>query len=517
MGDLLTQSGLQISSSKLSLLWIYHNLLREANPLLNLTRIHNFENMVRKHYIDSLLVAEILRTNNISLPDCLIDIGSGPGLPGIPLAICLPNIRFILAESRQLRGDFLQKVVDTLGLKNVRVQVGSVSQAHCPEISGAITRALEKMSTTLRRLVLGLEVSGLVIFMKGPRCTDEIQEVSNFNMPYKLILDHHYCLPHSQDQRRLVVWQRLESSILLTDPNSKPYSTNDETIPHEIIEKLHKISGAVWVKSSDNKRFKLAHSLRYSRHVKKNNQSLICGKKLVTEFLKKFPGRCRGLFYPESFVKEENLEELQKTDIPITIFSGQLFSEIDFMGTGPPILLIDVFPLPIWEAVEQTLSDKLPGSETVQLPLTLFLPLGNPENLGAILRSCAAFPIVKAIVLLEEASHPYHPRAIRAAAGHCFSLPLYQGPSLTDFLSLCSQKISRHDGDDFLFALDTKGEDIAKVKLPHHMALLMGSEGQGLPTRLPLRRLSIPTAEAIDSLNASVSLAIALYVLSHRF
>ena len=63
-------------------------MLRAANAELNLTRIHNFENMVLKHYVDSLLVLKF-----VELPSPLIDMGSGPGLPGIPLKIARPGRR----------------------------------------------------------------------------------------------------------------------------------------------------------------------------------------------------------------------------------------------------------------------------------------------------------------------------------------------------------------------------------------------------------------------------------------
>ncbi len=79
-------------------------MLRSANTQLNLTRIHNFENMVLKHYADSLLVLKF-----IELPSPLIDMGSGPGLPGVPLAIARPASRIILAEPRRAPPNFSTK------------------------------------------------------------------------------------------------------------------------------------------------------------------------------------------------------------------------------------------------------------------------------------------------------------------------------------------------------------------------------------------------------------------------
>src|SRR5665213_1091777 len=94
--------GVHLSPAQYDQLWAYHQMLRKANAELNLTRIHNFENMVLKHYVDSLLVLD-----HIELPAPLIDMGSGPGLPGIPLKIARPEVPMILAEPRGVRADFL--------------------------------------------------------------------------------------------------------------------------------------------------------------------------------------------------------------------------------------------------------------------------------------------------------------------------------------------------------------------------------------------------------------------------
>ncbi len=113
---ILKRCGITLDRRQLDLLWRYHRMLREANARLNLTRIHNFENMVLKHYVDSLLVLRFAE-----LPSPLIDMGSGPGLPGIPLKIARPEVRMILAEPRGTRADFLGEVRDQLGLDGVEV------------------------------------------------------------------------------------------------------------------------------------------------------------------------------------------------------------------------------------------------------------------------------------------------------------------------------------------------------------------------------------------------------------
>src|SRR3954449_3596817 len=114
--SLLRGCGILLTSSQYDALWSYHAMLREANAELNLTRIHNFENMVLKHYVDSLLVLKFE-----DLPSPLLDMGTGPGLPGIPLKIARPELAMILAEPRGARAEFLREVTARLGLERVEV------------------------------------------------------------------------------------------------------------------------------------------------------------------------------------------------------------------------------------------------------------------------------------------------------------------------------------------------------------------------------------------------------------
>ena len=98
---------------------------------MNLTRIHHFENMVLKHYVDSLLVLKFGE-----LPSPLLDMGSGPGLPGVPLKIARPGVSMILAEPRGARAEFLG---GGLGQAPVGQRRGLPREDH-PEIHPEIRR-----------------------------------------------------------------------------------------------------------------------------------------------------------------------------------------------------------------------------------------------------------------------------------------------------------------------------------------------------------------------------------------
>jgi 16S rRNA (guanine527-N7)-methyltransferase len=95
------RTSLPLSEQQYKQLWLYHTLLREKNAQYDLTRIYQFDSMVQKHYIDSILVAKLLHWQ---LPSPILDIGTGAGLPGIPLKIACPETAFILAEGRHRSG-----------------------------------------------------------------------------------------------------------------------------------------------------------------------------------------------------------------------------------------------------------------------------------------------------------------------------------------------------------------------------------------------------------------------------
>ncbi len=113
---MINACGIVLSAAQYDRLWAYHRLLRAANAELNLTRIHNFESMVLKHYVDSLLILKFAE-----LPSPLIDLGSGPGLPGIPLKIARPEIEMILAEPRGRGPSSSRRSASELRLEGIEV------------------------------------------------------------------------------------------------------------------------------------------------------------------------------------------------------------------------------------------------------------------------------------------------------------------------------------------------------------------------------------------------------------
>src|SRR4051812_38207650 len=164
--------------------------------------------MVLKHYVDSLLVLKF-----VELPSPLIDMGSGPGLPGIPLKIARPEVQMILAEPRGARAEFLSEVCNELRLQGVEVYPRKIGPSFPGRVQGVITRAVGSVAETLERVAECLVAGGKMIFMKGPECDHEIavarQQYANL---FRLTADRAYAIPGTPHQRRLLVYERQQSA-----------------------------------------------------------------------------------------------------------------------------------------------------------------------------------------------------------------------------------------------------------------------------------------------------------------
>jgi 16S rRNA (guanine(527)-N(7))-methyltransferase RsmG len=467
MDMLLNRSGIRLSPLQLNQLWTYHTLLRQYNLQLNLTRIHNFSNMVLKLYVDSILPSRL-----IDLPTLLMDLGSGPGMPGIPLKIACPHLEIYLAESRRKRVDFLKMAVNRIQLKNVSVIGGSVSSRFETPVQGIITRAVEDIKLTLDRISGCLESGGLAVFMKGPGCDLEVREANDkFKSQFQLLHNIDYRIPNTSHERRLVVFQRID------EPMREKRTKAMNQYPYSAIE------------SEQNNIFKDLKKLLSGRGIKKHQMALISGPKQVSEILRDFPKQC------EAWISMHNQPPPSHAPSHMKWYqlSGPLFKIIDVAGTDAPMLLVKIPAIPQWMP-----SDGFPEG------CNLMIPFQDPENVGAVIRSAVAFG-VRNIILLSESAHPYHPKSLRASGGAVLRVNLLDGPALKDIPESLQ-----------IIALSPEGKNIATSDFPKAFGLLPGIEGSGLPDHLRGRAVSIPIRKQVESLNAATAAAIALYIWSQK-
>ena len=114
--DSLDKLKIQYNDEQIEQFRSYYELLTEWNKKINLTAITGYEDVVRKHFIDSILICSLLDLNKDIR---IIDVGTGAGFPGIPIKILNPDCRIVLLDSLNKRVRFLETVVDELGLDNV--------------------------------------------------------------------------------------------------------------------------------------------------------------------------------------------------------------------------------------------------------------------------------------------------------------------------------------------------------------------------------------------------------------
>ncbi|MCU0605767.1 MAG: class I SAM-dependent methyltransferase [Desulfobacterales bacterium] len=311
MDAVLQACGIRLSPAQLRQLWAYHTLLREGNADLNLTRVRNFDNMVLKLYADSMLPADFME-----LPSPLLDLGTGPGMPGIPLKIYRPRLEVILAESRGNRVAFLDRALDRLGLEGIRA-VGSRITARFEEpVAGVITRAVETIGATLARVAGCLARDGLVIFMKGPHCAEEISEANaRFAEAYSLVSDRPYGIPGTRHARRLVVYRRLDEPL---------YSRRARAMQGRPVRTIA---------SGQNPVFKDLKRTLTGRGVRKTGQALVSGRKLVDEILAAHPDVCRGWVSRHDQPPPDSAAQLPWVQLP-----PELLRELDVFGTHAPAI-----------------------------------------------------------------------------------------------------------------------------------------------------------------------------------
>jgi RNA methyltransferase, TrmH family len=227
---------------------------------------------------------------------------------------------------------------------------------------------------------------------------------------------------------------------------------------------------------------------------------LVHGFKVARDLIAKGSLRPRTLIARESFSFEKSkaVAELFQTRFPEAVtrlvLTDALFNEVDPFGVPDIIVAFDRPTLPFW-----TLANA--GAETEPM---LIVATQNPANLGACLRSAAAFGLRK-VVCLKESASPFHPRTVRGSVGTVFNLELFRGPSIHEVTKPNSEISNR------LVALHMEGTALQSFQWPAAPLILIGEEGQGVPDSFTGQRVKIPMQADVESLNAAVSAGIALY------
>ena len=362
---------------------------------------------------------------------------------------------------------------------------------------------------------------------------------------FRLVRDAHYSIPATPHERRLVIMERLAGAPTVAAPRrpapavgepagddarvtddlhealaelaawDRPDDADDSfeaefepafepefepvpAVPSEApgtprLPAVHDPSGRELrdIVSATNPTYKLLRAVLSGRGVRKHQRALLAGSRPILEVVRDFPDRALAWITP-------GVSPAPPGDAPASLgwfrMSPPLFREVDASGTGGPLLLIHVPALEPWD--DAAWPDGC----------TLFLPFQDPENVGAAVRTAAAFGVAQ-VVLLREAANPFHPRSVRAAGSALLRVPLRRGPSIHDFDPRGAP----------VLALSPGGEDVAGCSFQERFGLLVGLEGPGVPERWRTgSAIAVPMAPGSESLNAAAATAIVLYLWNRQ-
>lgn len=160
----LLQPFIQLDESRLSTISTYIDLLLKWNARINLTAIREPNEIVQRHFGESLFAAKYLLEQK--LPQTAIDLGSGAGFPGVPFAMLATEVQVTLIESRQKKATFLKELVHALGLKNVKV-FRDRAENYPNTADLVMLRAVEKFDYALPMAVRLAKAGGRVALMIG--------------------------------------------------------------------------------------------------------------------------------------------------------------------------------------------------------------------------------------------------------------------------------------------------------------------------------------------------------------
>lgn len=204
--------GVEISQKQAEQFYTYMELLLEWNEKMNLTAITDPEEVILKHFIDSLTIIPYLKE-----ADTVLDIGTGAGFPGIPLKILEENKKFTLLDSLNKRIIFLQTVITELELKNIQAIHGRAEEfvSKKREAYDIVTsRAVARLNVLLEYMLPFVKVGGRCICMKSFEIEEELKEAKKAIeiLGGEIEKIDEITLPNTDIKRKIVVIKKVKNT-----------------------------------------------------------------------------------------------------------------------------------------------------------------------------------------------------------------------------------------------------------------------------------------------------------------
>ena len=168
--------GIELSDEQLEQFLTYYEMLIEKNKVMNLTAITEFDEVLEKHFEDSL---SLIQAVDLEKSQAVIDLGTGAGFPGIPLKIAFPNLQITLADSLNKRILFLDDVIRELGLTGIdtvhgRAEDLAKNSDYREKFDLCVSRAVANLSTLSEYCLPFVKIGGKFISYKAGECDEEV-------------------------------------------------------------------------------------------------------------------------------------------------------------------------------------------------------------------------------------------------------------------------------------------------------------------------------------------------------
>lgn len=210
---------IEFNDKQLDQFYEYMNLLLEWNKKINLTAIIEVEEIILKHFIDSLTINKYIGENKT-----LVDVGTGAGFPGIPLKIYRPDLKVTLVDSLNKRINFLNEVISKLDLKDIntvhnRIEDFGKDKKYRESFDYVTARAVANLTILSEYLIPISKVNGKCICMKGNDIEEEVNSSKNaINLlGGKINKIDYFELPNSDISRNIIVIDKIKET-----PNKYP-------------------------------------------------------------------------------------------------------------------------------------------------------------------------------------------------------------------------------------------------------------------------------------------------------
>lgn len=172
----LNAIGIELSNQQLEQFITYYEMLMEKNKVMNLTAITDFDEVIEKHFEDSLSLIQAVELKN---PQTVIDLGTGAGFPGIPLKIVFPQLMITLADSLNKRILFLEDVIYELGLTDIETVHGRAEDLaknvkFREQFDLCVSRAVANLSTLSEYCLPFVKIGGKFVSYKAGECDEEV-------------------------------------------------------------------------------------------------------------------------------------------------------------------------------------------------------------------------------------------------------------------------------------------------------------------------------------------------------